>query len=99
MRIRVTTRGGFTGMPDTQTLDVDKLSTSQQEHARKLLEHGFWNEPAAQKSAHPRPQDFDITLAVEDGDRQKTIQLHKNAASPALAAVLDWIDETLDGLA
>lgn len=92
IRIRVTSRGGFTGLPRTRELDVDSLPDAQKARVRGLVDRAVWSAPETQRSAHPRPQDFEYTLNVTDGDRQKTITLHLSAASPDLRELVELVD-------
>jgi hypothetical protein len=92
MRIRVTSRGGFTGVPTTRELDVDALPEVKQKHIRELVDRGVWPAPEVQRAAHPQPQDFDYSMSVNDGPRAKTIRLHKSAASAEVRELVGLVD-------
>jgi hypothetical protein len=51
-----------------------------------------WHAPETQRTPHPRPQDFEYTVNVEDGSRTKTIVLHKRAASSDLRELIDVVE-------
>jgi len=92
IRIRVTSRGGFTGVPSSRELDVDQLPGAQKTRVRELVDRGVWRAPEVQRTPHPRPQDFEYTVDVDDGDRKKTIVLHKSAASQELRDLIDLVE-------
>ena len=52
----------------------------------------MWPAPEAQRAPHPKPDDFEYTVNVDDGGRQKTIVLHKSAASQALRDLIDVVE-------
>jgi hypothetical protein len=59
---------------------------------KELVDTDVWPAQEHQRSAHPRPGDFDYAVTVEDGDRTKTIHVHKSAASKGLHELIDIIE-------
>ena len=93
VRLRVTSRGGFTGQPSTRELDVDALPEASKRRVRELVDRDVWPAPAEQRSPHPRPQDFEYTVTVEDGDRQKSVVLHEPATTAGMRELIDLVEE------
>jgi hypothetical protein len=46
-----------------------------------------------QRSPHPRPQDFEYTVTVDDGARQKSVKLHKSATSAGMRELIAYVEE------
>ena len=53
----------------------------------------MWPAPAVQRSPHPRPQDFEYTVTVEDGPRKKSVVLHKPATTAGMRELIAFVEE------
>ncbi|HEY4014448.1 MAG TPA: protealysin inhibitor emfourin [Polyangiaceae bacterium] len=94
MRVRVTHQGGFTGQASAPLeVDVDSLPEAPQRRLRELVDRDVWPAPAVQRSPHPRPQDFEYTVTVDDGARQKSVKLHKSATSAGMRELIAYVEE------
>jgi hypothetical protein len=94
IRVRVTQQGGFTGQPSAPSeVDVDKLPDAQKRRLRELVDRDVWPAPAVQRSAHPRPQDFEYTVTVDDGARTKSVKFHKPATTAGMRELVDFVEE------
>lgn len=87
--------GGFTGQPDTREYDVDQLPEPLQKRVRELVGPQFWALPEVQRKAAPKPWDFEYKVTVEDGDKSRTVRVHKDAADPNVRKLIEMAEEEL----
>ena len=93
MKIRLESRGGFTGRAIVHELDVDHLPRAEGEAVRRLVDGGgFWTMPDAVTNPRPQPWDIDHKLTVDDAGRVRTVRLHQSAAPEPLQRLLEQLE-------
>jgi hypothetical protein len=88
--------GGVTGPAGavTRTVDVSTLPPEERAKTRALLDAARpFDQPERLLSKAPHSWDFRHTLTVEDDGRTHKIDLHLDAAPPALRALVEWMED------
>ena len=88
--------GGFTGPVGavTRTVETSTLPSDVRAHANALIDAARpFDLPAQLLLKSPHSWDFRYKLTVEDGGRTHQIELHLDAAPPALRALVEWLEQ------
>jgi hypothetical protein len=94
LRIRLQSVGGFTGLPEIRTIDVAELPEAAASAIRAhLAKIQFFELPSTLLKHDRKSSDFQYTMSVEDGARAHTVDLHKDAVSPALRELIDDLED------
>lgn len=95
MHVRLMISGGLIysgGFAHPLVLDTERLSDSEAEQLRRLIDDAhFWKLPAKDPSAPPRPDTRSYDLTIEEHGRSQSVRLIDPVEEPHLHALLEFI--------
>jgi hypothetical protein len=91
MQITLERSGGFTGMPLTVTIDTAALSPDQTAQLHQLVEAADFFHVPTTNTASAKPDRFEYTVTVREGDRTHTITVSETAIPEPLKPLLQWL--------
>jgi len=98
MRITFTRSGGFAGVRLRATVNDEELSAEACAQLRQLVSAAdCFRLPGKITADRKQPDRFQYELLIEDGERQNSILVDEEAASPALLALLEWLADVARG--
>jgi hypothetical protein len=94
MRITFIRSGGFAGVRLRTTVNEEELSAEAAAQLRQLVDGAdCFRLPGKIAADRKQPDRFQYELLIEDGERQNSILVDEEAASPALQPLLEWLTD------